>query len=217
MRGYVSLVLFSTLLLSFETIPARGLTLTGGKVAKFFDNSGTEDDKAIIKFSRDLAIVEPLPIADCPNQSSLRLVTDRHDIGVVPLGCSLWRPIGNGFKYIDKEGLFGGVQKILIEPTSNGGTLLIKLKGDNYGLNAINDPVDYVEAHLTIGATEYCGRFEAAPSKQKKSGPNKVIFKGPSTACVPPTPTHIPTSTPTSTPTPTATAAPVADQAGTST
>jgi hypothetical protein len=185
MRRYVSLVLCTALLLGFQTAPASGLVLTGGRIAKFLDKDGTENDKAIIKFARDPAIQEPLPVANCPNPSSIRLVTDQHDIGVVPLGCNLWRPAGSGFKYIDKDGLFGGVQKILIKPTPNGGTLLIKLKGDNYGLNAINGPINYLEAHLTIGATDYCGRFQVPPSTQKKNDLSKVIFKGPSTACIP--------------------------------
>jgi hypothetical protein len=183
MRRYVSLMLGAALFLGFQTAPVQGLTLTGGKTAKFLDRSFTDKDKVIIKFTRDPAIVEPLPIATCPNQSSIRLVTDRHDIGVIPLGCNLWSPAGGGFKYVDKEGLFGGVQKILIRPTRNGGLLLIKLKGDNYGFNAIDGPINFIEAHLSIGGTEYCGRFEEPTSRRKTNDPDRVIFKGPSTGC----------------------------------
>jgi hypothetical protein len=186
MRRYVSLVLCTALFLGPQAVPADGLTLTGGKIAKFVDEDGTGEDKAIIKFARDPVIQQPLPIPACPNESSIRLLSERHDIGVVPLGCNSWRPAAGGFKYVDKEGLFGGVQKIFIKPTPKGGTLLLKLKGENYGFNAVNGPIDYIEARLTIGATHYCGRFQVPPSAQRKNDASGVIFKGPSSACLPP-------------------------------
>lgn len=184
MRRDVSFVLLTIALFGLQPAPSWGRSLSGGKIAKFLDQGGTDQDKAIIKFSREPAIAEPLPDASCPHESSIRLVTDRHDIGVVPLGCTLWRPAGNGLKYLDKEGLFGGVQKILVRATPKGGTVLLRLKGDNYGLSAIDGPIDFIEVHLTIGATQYCGRFAAPLSTQRKNDPARVIFKGPSTACV---------------------------------
>lgn len=184
MRHYVSLALCTALFFASRAAPAQATTLTHGQIAKFVDRAGTGNDKAIIKFARDQAIAEPLPNASCPTESSIRLITDRHDIGVVPLGCNLWRPTGDGFKYVDKEGQFGGVQRIIVKPTANGGTLLIKLKGDNYGFDAINGPIDFLEVHLTIGAIQYCGRFQVPQSTRKKNDPNKVIFKGSSTGCL---------------------------------
>lgn len=185
MRHHISLVLCAALLLAGWAIPAQAITLTSGRIAKFADQAGTNKDRAILKFVRDSGITAPVPIPSCPNQSSIRLVTDQHDIGVVPLGCNLWRPIANGFKYADKDGLFGGVQKILLRATPKGGVLAIKLKGDNYGFSPIGGPVEFIEAHLKIDQTEYCGRFEIPPSTRKRNDPAKVTFKGPSVACVP--------------------------------
>ena len=86
--------------------------------------------------------------------------------------------------------------------------LILKLKGDAYGAVALAGPEDWVEARLHIGTTTYCGRFEVGTSEVKKNDPGKVILKGPSIPCIPPTPTATPTDTPTDTPTVTPTNTP---------
>ena len=90
------------------------------------------------------------------------------------------------------------MQKIQVKPGANGGKLLIKIRGDNYGVNAIAGPISYLEARLTIGATEYCARFEAPTSTFKKNVSDQILIKGPSKPCSPlciPTVTLTPTVT----------------------
>jgi len=187
-------------------IPAGAVTLLGGRVAKFADKAGPSLDKAIIKFVKDTAIAEPLNDPTCPGASSLRLVTDQYDSGEVVLDCALWSHAGTGYKYSPNpftEPL--GLKKILVKPGPNGGKLLIKAQGPRYGENPIGGPIDYVEARLTLGGEEYCGRFQEPPSEQKKNETEKMLFKGPSTGCVSLTPTPTASATPTPSDTPTAT------------
>jgi len=184
---------------------AGAATLLSGRVAKFADKPGPSLDKAIIKFVKDAAIVAPLADPTCPGSSSLRLVTDHYDSGEILLDCALWSHAGAGYKYSDPLTATLGLQKILVKPSTNGGKLLIKMKGPRYGADPIGGPIDYFEARLTLGGEEYCGRFEDPPSEQKTNEVEKMMFKGPSTACVPLTPTPTETETPTPSDTPTAT------------
>lgn len=184
---------------------AHAVDLTGGRVAKFLNKPGTVNDKALAKFVKDPAITLPLPAPVCPGTSSFRLRTDRHDTGAIALDCANWKAAGaKGFKYIDKSRAAGGLQVAGLKVGGNGGNLLMKWKGFHYGQIALDGPVDFVEARLTIGGTEYCGRFATPPSAFGKNEFAKIIIKGPSVACSAlPTPTSTPTSTPTPTATPT--------------
>jgi len=188
--------------------PAWSVDLLAGKIAKFRDKSGTVKDKALIKFVKDPAIVLPIPSPICPGISSFRILTNRHDSGEIALPCSFWKTSGSkGFKFADKSAQHFGLKTAKIKSGPNGGLLLLKLKGTEYGTNAIDGPIDYVEARLTLNGTEYCGRFQAPPSDQTKNDPDKIIFKGPSKVCEPPpTPTATQTATATETDTATATA-----------
>jgi hypothetical protein len=196
--------------------PARAVDLTAGKIIKFINKDGALKDKALVKFVKDPGIAAPLPAPTCPGTSEFRLVTDRHDSGPIALNCNLWKAAGaSGFKYLDKGLSAAGLKIGKIKATSSGGLMLLKWQGFNYGQIAIDGPVDYAEARLTINGTEYCGRFESPPSTVKKNELEKIILKGPSTACqVLPTPTPTSTRTPTvtrtSTPTQTPTATPTA-------
>ncbi len=229
-----------TLALATLTMAApasRAIDLTAGKIAKFSDKPGLVKDKALVKFVKDLAIVAPLPDPTCPGTSSYRLITNNQDTGPIGLNCANWKTAGSsGYKYLDKGLVAGGLKVGKVKATSKGGLLLLKWKDFNYGQIAIGGPVDYVEARLTIDGTEYCGRFESPPSEVKKNEAEKVIFKGPSTACgplptatatpsatdtpVPPesfTPTSTATNTPTSTHTATITETPTASETPTDT
>jgi hypothetical protein len=192
--------------------PAPAISLSAGKVAKFKNKDGTSKDKAIITFVKEPNLSPPFPNPRCPFSSSVRILTNRHDLQI-PLDCANWSLTNTGFKYKDKLGASGGVQKILLK----SGKLLIKLKGDNYGANAIDGPIDFVEAELDIEGSPYCGRFEAPTSEVKKNEPDQVVFKGPSDPCVPATPTVTPTATETGTETPTGTATPTPTDTGTAT
>jgi hypothetical protein len=192
--------------------PAPGVSLLGGRVAKFKDKDGTSKDKAVITFVKDVNLSPPFPSPRCPAASSVRILTDRHDL-TMELDCQYWTATNKGFAYKDKLGTAGGIQKILL----GGGKLIIKLKGDNYGVGAIDGPIDFVEAELVLQGTPYCGRFEVPPSVVKKNEIDKILFKGPSEPCVPATPTVTPTATETGTETPTGTATPTATETATAT
>lgn len=211
MKSAVVLVSSLVVLCAFAG-PAPGISLSFGRVAKFKNKDGTSKDKAIIKFVKDPNLSPPFPNPRCPNASSVRILTDRHYLSI-PLDCQYWVLTNKGFRYKDKFATAGGVQKILLKNNK----LLIKLKGDGYGVNAIDGPVDFVEAELDVEGTAYCGRFEEPTSQLKKNEVDKVIFKGPSDPCIPPTPTVTPTATETPTVTPTGTATPTATDTGTAT
>lgn len=193
---------------------AGAVDLSAGKIAKFADKEGQLKDKALVKFVKDTQLVAPLPAPTCPGTSNFRLITNRHDTGPIALNCNNWAAAGaSGFKYLDKGLSAGGLKIAKLKAASTGGLLLLKWMGFNYGSIAIDGPVDYVEARLTINGTEYCGRFAPPTSTAVKNEVEKILFKGPSTACqVLPTPTRTPTRTPTvtrtSTPTRTPTATP---------
>lgn len=196
--------------------PAAAVNLTAGKIAKFKDKSGTASDKGLVKVIKDAAIVEPLPAPVCPTASSVRLTTNVSDV-TRPLDCSAWLVKGSGFGYLNAIDP-GGVQKILFKPTASGGNLIIKMKGDGYGANALAGPITYLEVRFTVGATEYCARFEAPPSTFTKNAIDQVLVKGPSKPCVPlPTATATATGTSTATATRTSTRTPTATATSTRT
>lgn len=186
---------------------AASLTMVGGKVAKLINQSGTEHDKALFKFTRVGAfITNPPPSPECPAGavSTLELKADTGNF-LVTLDCAFWTATPKGYAYADPSGSRGGVQKILLTATPESGKLLIKMRGDQYGAGAIGGPVAFLEVELAIDAASYCGRFASPPSVVKKNTLEKVVIKGPSTACIPATPTVTPTFTVTATGTPPAT------------
>jgi hypothetical protein len=200
--------------------PALAVDLAGGRVAKFKNKDGTGSDKATVKFVKEAGISTPLPNPRCPstNESFVTVRTDAGNVvGPVQLDCALWEANAKGYLYKDPAAAEGGVQKVLLKTGGSGGKLLIKFKGENYGVNAIAGPVDYVEVQLDIGPTEYCGRFEAPTSEQLSNTEALVQYKGPSLSCVAPTPTNSPTATNTGTATPTGTTTPTATNTGTAT
>jgi hypothetical protein len=211
MKSVLALVASLVVLCAFAG-PAPGVTLLAGKVAKFKNKDGTSKDKAIITFVKDPNLSPPFPNPRCPGTSSVRILTDRHDL-TIPLDCQYWELTNVGFSYKDKLAVAGGVQKVLLK----SGKLLIKLGGDDYGANVVDGPVDFVEVELNIQGTPYCGRFEVPPSVLKSNETDKVQFKGPSTVCVPATPTVTPTATDTGTATPTGTVTPTPTDTGTAT
>jgi hypothetical protein len=165
---------------------AADVALSEGKLAKYLDGPGAAHDKALIKFVKDAGIVSPLENPLCPAAAAQLTLRDDDQTVSVALPCAHWSSAGSGYLYNDPTLSAGGVKKILYGP----GKLKLKVQGSNYGASPLTGPTTFVEAELVIGSTRYCGRFAAPPSTQKSNLAAKVIFKGPSTACVaPPTPT----------------------------
>lgn len=219
MKNSISVALLVSAVVCALPSQTMAVSLSGGRVAKFKNKAGTADDQAIVKFVNDTNIAPPFQDPRCPAVSSVRFHANGQDVGPIALDCQYWKLTSKGFNYKDSTGSAGGVGKILLQ----GGKLLLKLKGDGYGVDAIVGPVDFVEVGFTIAATDYCGRFEPPLSTVKKNAPEQVAFKGPSGACEAPTPTNTPTETntptitPTATVTPTATTTPTATNTGTAT
>lgn len=203
------LTIMGLTLFAAPSVPAQ-IALTGGKVAKFLNATDDARDKATVKFVRDPGIVDPLP-DPVTLPSSVRIQSDSADSGPIALDMGKWTAAGAGFKYNDPAATQLGIFKILFKPGGSGGKLLIKAKGPNYGAQAIDGPVVFVEVSLTVGSVTYCGRFATPPSTAVRNQAGKVILKNGSGPCVPPTstPTVTNTRTVTTTPTATATATPV--------
>ncbi len=208
MQRRVNVLAVAMMAFAAGTAGAADLPLTAGKLAKLFDKSGTAADQAIIKVVKDPVLQGLLPGPLCPVVSTVRLRTDSHDL-LIQLDCSKWGITGSGYAYKDPTGSAGGVQKVQIASKSSGGKLLIKMKGDPYGVSAFAGPAAFLEAELVIGATGWCARFEAPTSTFAKNAADKLLVKGPSIACIPPpTATATITNTPTITRTPTETRTP---------
>jgi hypothetical protein len=182
------------------TLPASAAVtpMLNGKIAKLKDKAGTHSDKALIKFIKEQAFTTLPPSPVCPAVSTLTLTSDT-GVAVANLDCSHWAATGKGFMYLDVTASRGGVQKIVLQANPKGGKLLVKMRGDNYGANALPGPIAYLEAQLTIDTTGYCGRFENPPGVFKANDAEKVIVSGPSNPCIAPTPTDTATVTGTAT------------------
>jgi cysteine-rich repeat protein len=59
----------------------------------------------------------------------------------------------------------------------------VTLKGAPYGNDPVAGPTGFVETRLTIGSTDYCGRWAEPPGDSKKNDPAKVLTLGPTAAC----------------------------------
>lgn len=194
-------------------VAAGQTTLAQGRVARLLKPADAAKNKAVVRFAKDPNIVAPLP-DPTTLPSSVRIRSDTGDTGVINLDMAKWVAAGTGFKYVDPDGTQTGVFKVLFKPGSSGGKLIIKAKGLNYNPVALDGPVSFVEAAFQVGTAAYCGRFQVPPSIEKRNEAGKVILRGPSTACIPPTPTptatatFTPTDTPTETPTDTPTETP---------
>jgi hypothetical protein len=194
-----------TIAVVLGAVPAIGadVPMLSGKIAKFRDQTGTASDQALVKFIKEGAFATLPPSPMCPAVSTIRLRTDTQDV-LATLDCSHWSSTGAGYVYHDVTAGRGGVQKVVLTSKPQGGKLLLKMRGSNYGANALTGPIAFLETQLTIQTAGYCGRFESPPGVFKANVSGKVIVSGPSTACIPATPTV--TSTVSATPTVTSTA-----------
>lgn len=176
-------------LVALAAAPAAAQTaLVGGRLASFRDRPGNLRDGAAIRFVSDAglaALASPL----CPAVSRIRLASDTQET-LIDLPCGNWRAAGAGFRYRDPLALAGGVKSIVVR----NGRLVLRAKGPNF--SALSGPVAHLEAGIEIGATAACGRFETFTRNQT----DRILSRGPSSACVPNTPTPVPSVTPTPTP-----------------
>ncbi|MBX3025511.1 hypothetical protein KF840_11460 [bacterium] len=185
-------------------LPAIGIdtTLRFGRLVKIRDKDGTAGDQVIVKFVKESGLITTLPSPLCPAASTVRLKTDTKDL-LIDLDCSFWSASGgSGYAYKDASGSAGGVTTIKLASKPTGGKLLIKLKGDGYGVDAISGPIGFLEVQIVADGGGYCGRFAPPSSPFIKNDPDQILIKGPSSACLQPTPTITLTPTVTETPTP---------------
>ena len=120
-------------------LPAIGVdtTLRFGRIAKLKDKDGTASDQVIVKFVKESGLIATLPNPMCPAASTIRLKTDlRGRCSSTSTAASGRRAAARGYSYKDKTGSAGGVTLIKFSSKPTGGKLLIKLKGDGYGVNA---------------------------------------------------------------------------------
>ena len=214
MGRIVSVALAIAVMAGAVTASRADVTMAGGKTVKLKNQTGTANDQALIKFTKEMAFTTRPPNPMCPTVSTIRLRTDTQDV-LTTLDCTHWSLTGSGYAYHDITAGAGGVEKIVLAAKSQGGKLLIKMHGTNYGVNAISGPIAFLETQLTIDTASYCGRFENPPSVFKSNEQGKVGISGPSTVCIPATPTVTGTATDTATATATATATPMASSIST--
>lgn len=208
-------------------LPAVGAdtTLRFGRIAKIKNKDGTAGDQVIVKFVKESGLITTLPSPLCPAASTIHLKTDGQDL-LINLDCSFWAASGSsGYSYSDAAGSAGGVTKIKLSSKPTGGKLLIKLKGDNYGVDPIAGPIAFLEVQIVADGVGYCGRFAPPNSPFVKNDASQILIKGPSSACLQATPTvtltptvtetRTPSQTPTVSNTPTIT--PTASQTATAT
>jgi cysteine-rich repeat protein len=110
-----------------------------------------------------------------PGGGALRFSTNVQTNPLVPLPCENWSVSGGGFRYSDKSGASGGVQKILYKL----GKLIIKVKGASYA-PAIHGPAAFAEVRFRVGTQSLCGRFTTFA----KNDAAQLSGKGPSAECV---------------------------------
>src|SRR5262245_48132677 len=158
---------------------AAFIDLTGGTRLVTRDRANPASDKISFKFVGDLAL-QAIPESPlCPKASVIRFVTDGHTSVAEPLDCAKWSISGPGFLYKDAPGGPGSLRKILLRP----GRLIVTLKGAPYADDPVVGPAAFVETRLTIGSTDYCGRWAEPPGDVKRNLPDKIQILGPTTAC----------------------------------
>lgn len=182
--------------------PVTAVDLSGGVLGKFLDRSGLDRDKLQVTFAYDPAIAAPLPDPTSTASSvTFRFQTQGGGaittVGPTTLVSSNWEEKEAGAKYLyrDPDLVAGGIKKILLKTSPYGGKLLIKARGANYGASPVFGPVDWVEVSFSVGAMNYCGRFNNVASLELRNDPEGAIFADGSTACssgANPTPTPAP-------------------------
>jgi hypothetical protein len=101
-----------------SAVPAIGadVPMVGGRIAKLKDKTGTANDEALVKFSKDSAFSALPPSPVCPAVSTIRLRTDSQDV-LTTLDCTHWASTGSGYSYHDVTAGSGGVQKMSSPPS----------------------------------------------------------------------------------------------------
>jgi cysteine-rich repeat protein len=115
----------------------------------------------------------------CPTQSRIRLYDSNAVHSEIVLDCNNWAVAGSGYRYKEIPSGSGSIRKL----TYRLGRLSVALKGAPYSDDPVSGSVDFIETRVTIGATEYCGRWESPPTIFKKNTPTTIVAKGPTVAC----------------------------------
>jgi cysteine-rich repeat protein len=150
--------------------------LVAGRTALFKDSTTPGRDQAKVTFTRDSGLFSlDDPTCDgSPMGAFVRLSTSEQVNPQVFLPCENWTSSGSGFRYKDKAGTAGGVQKVLYKL----GKLSIKAKGPAY-TPPIVGPVSFADVRFDVGDEHYCGRFSTFTRNQA----NQVRAAGPTEAC----------------------------------
>lgn len=158
--------------------PASGADLSSGKRLVLRDKTNPKQDVATFAYRKDpgLFTIED-PTCASGNASSIQIVTDAQVGPEVALPCTSWKASGPGFRYSAKPGNAGGVRSINFRI----GTLTLRAAGPPYV--ALGGPVSFVETRFRVGATLYCGRWEAPPGKLLRNQADNVTVKGPTVPC----------------------------------
>ena len=171
---------------------AAAVDLVGGTLARFQDKAGTRRDKMTVAFKNERDLVAPLPD---PTRAASTLTlrywptgaSQPTTVGPTTLVRSRWieKFPGEYYLYKDRDLAAAGIQKIQLYSAyaGVGGGLSVKAKGDGYGAAAVSGPVDAVEVRIDVGASAYCGRFDASVSQTKRNDASRVHFVRGSGAC----------------------------------
>ncbi len=152
--------------------------LTFGKRLVARDRENPRGDKLVFRFANEPGLQNISESPLCPAVSRIRLLTDSKAFADLVLDCEKWSPSGPGFRYKDKPEP-GSVQKILLRP----GRLVATVKGVPYANDPVTGPAAFIETRLLVGSTEYCGRWVAPPSNEKRNEADNIVFKGPTAPC----------------------------------
>jgi endonuclease/exonuclease/phosphatase family metal-dependent hydrolase len=158
------------------------VALTAGKGARVARRAARARFAA--RFVGDPRLVLPVPDPTCgaaAGAAAARLVL-RSDAATleIDLPCEHWRAIRRGgYRYQDRTRSAGGVWRI----TVGAGKLVVHVGGRRYASAALPGPTTALEVGLVIGATRWCGRFEAPTSKFSRNDAGGVVVSGPSIAC----------------------------------
>ena len=179
-RSWIILTLaLAATLAGVTATPAHALvTLTGGRRLTASAGVNPRQDRITFRFQKDpglFALASPL----CPAQTKIRFVTNHQVTAEQTLDCTKWKVSGSSFRYSDKPTGTGSVRRV----TYRLGTLVVTLQGAPYSAGPVTGPVDFLETRLTIGTTDYCGRWDGPPGKIVKNALNRVTIAGPTAAC----------------------------------
>lgn len=159
--------------------PAHALVdLLAGRRLAAVDKLIAKQDRITYRFMKDpglFSLQSPL----CPTQTKLRFISNQQVTSELTLDCSKWRATGSGFRYIDMPTGPGSAVRI----TYRVGTLVVTLQGAPYASSAVRGPVAFLETRFTVGAQQYCGRWDQPPGRYVRNVADKVTIAGPTTAC----------------------------------